>query len=295
MIVQFFQQGLQGVQDFISQAPFGIKLLTIITLNVYLINFLFKDIFSIYFMDFPFKVLYKYQIWRLFFTQFIEQKLGLILVPYFMCKNLSDVEKNLGTVVFLIDFFFKSFMIQVFLLSNQVIFLIISIITNKIYIPSFGLWNVYFVFVSLECFKNPDSFRTIFLCPCIFSAKYTPYFLFIFGQLISQSYDITAAFILLCVETYFFNYMILRPSQQFIQKLENSFLFRCFKSRSDFFIMTQNLQVNSSYQSELPVQHFQEFSGKGIQIGGTLNFDTIETINNYQYQEVDKQQSQQSK
>ncbi|CAD8100749.1 unnamed protein product [Paramecium primaurelia] len=287
MNVPLLPQEQQRTYNFISKVPFGIKILIIITLYVYLINLCFKDIFKTYFMDVPYKVLYEYQLWRLFFTQFIEQLFGLIIMPYFMCMNLSDIEKRLGTVVFLIDFFFKSFMIQV-------IFLIISLIINNISIPSYGLWNVYFVYVSLDCFKNPDSLRTIFLCPCVFPAKYTPFVLFIFGQLISQSYDITAAFILLCVEAYFFNFMILRPSQQFIQKLENSFLFRCFKSRSDFYIMTQNLQVNSSYSSVLPVQYVQEFSGKGIQIGGTLNFDTTESINNYQYQEIDPQQSQQS-
>lgn len=49
-----------------------------------------------------------------------------------ICMNLADLEKTLGTVVFLCDFFFKSFMIQVilylYLFKDHILnFIIVSI------------------------------------------------------------------------------------------------------------------------------------------------------------------------
>ncbi|CAD8135958.1 unnamed protein product [Paramecium pentaurelia] len=281
MNLQSLPQGQQSLQDFINQIPFGIKLVTIITFVVYLINLLFNDLFTNCFIDQPLKVFQGYQIWRLFFTQFIENLFGLIIMPLFICMNLSDLEKTIGTVVFLLDFFFKSFLIQV-------IFLILSLIIQNNNYPSKGLWNVYVVYISLQCFANPEQLRSLFFFPCVLPSKYIPYGLVMIGFMMSQSFDPIAALILAYVESYYFNFMIFRPSQHFIQRLENSFLFKKASSRQDFFVMTQNLQGNpSTQQQQLPVRQVEEYQGKGIQIGGSTNFDNIVIDNNDQFQQDD--------
>ncbi|CAD8210854.1 unnamed protein product [Paramecium octaurelia] len=271
-------QGQQTIQGFINEIPFGIKLLTIITLIVFFINVLFDGFFAKQFIDIPIKVFQDFQLWRLFFTQFIESLFGAILMPLFICMSLSDLEKRIGTVVFILDFFFKSFLIQV-------IYLILSLIIQNNNIPSKGLWNVYLVYLSLQCFAEPNQLRRLFFFPCDLPAKIIPFLLVLIGFLMSQSFDPIAALILAYIEANYFNFMIFRPSQRFIQKLENGFLFRDVKSRSDFFLLTENLQGRPQNQADLPVQHVEEFQEKGIQIGSSLNFDNVETNNNNQTQQ----------
>ncbi|CAD8042847.1 unnamed protein product [Paramecium primaurelia] len=281
MNLQSLPQEQQSLQGFINQIPFGIKLVTIITFVVFLINTLFDDQFTKCFQDQPLKVFQEYQIQRLFFTQFIESIFGLIIMPLFICMNLSDLEKTIGTVVFLLDFFFKNFMIQV-------IFLILSLITLNNIKPSQGLWNVYIVYISLQCFANPDQLRSLFFFPCVVPSKYIPYGLVMIGLIMNQNIDSIAALILAYVEANYYNFMIFRPSQHFIKRLENSFLFKKAMSRQDFFVMTQNLQGNpSTQQQQLPVRQAEEYQGKGIQIGGSTNFDNIVIDNNDQFQQDD--------
>ncbi|CAK66518.1 unnamed protein product (macronuclear) [Paramecium tetraurelia] len=285
MNIQNSPQGQQTIQGFINQVPFGIKLLTIITLIVFFINALFDGFFTNYFIDTPIKVFQNFQLWRLFFTQFIENLFGAILMPIFICMSLSDLEKTLGTVVFILDFFFKSFMIQV-------IYLILSLIIQNNNLPSRGLWNVYLVYLSLQCFANPNQLRSFFFFPCVLPAKIIPFLLVLMGVFMSQSFDPIAALILAYIEANYFNFMIFRPSQQLIQKLENGFLFRNVKSRSDFFVMTQNLQGRPQNQADLPVQHVEEYQEKGIQIGSSLGFDNIETNNKQTFQQFSNQSQQ---
>lgn len=64
--------GLKSIFDFIVKTPFGIKLITIITVVVYLINLFCQNIFTYWFIDNPILVLKKHQYWRMFFAQFIE-------------------------------------------------------------------------------------------------------------------------------------------------------------------------------------------------------------------------------
>ncbi|CAD8124718.1 unnamed protein product [Paramecium sonneborni] len=278
MNINQLPQGEQNATDFLNRIPIGNKIITIITIFVFLINSLFDQIFTYYFLNIPELVFHGFQLQRLFFTQFIEGFFGLILMPIFFIMNFSDLEKTLGSVVFLIDFFIKGFLVQI-------IFLILSLIIQNDSMPSYGLMNLFIVYLSLQCFANPEQLRTFCFFPCLVPSKYIPFIFVLFGFFMKHSIDPVAAIILALIEAKYFNFMIFRPTQQFIQTIENSIIFSSLKQRSDFHLINQDFQIGSSNQQEKPATKTQEFQGQGNQIGTSINFDNIVISDTEQFQQ----------
>ncbi|CAD8127133.1 unnamed protein product [Paramecium sonneborni] len=271
--------------------PLAIKIITITTVLIYLVNYFFDNIFNKWFMDIPYLVIENYEIQRLFFTQFIENLFGIIIMPFLFYCNVQDIEKSLGTVVFLIDFFIKNFLIQF-------IFQIFALIIQNNNMYSYGLWNVLFVYISLSCFANPNETRSLVLLPWYFipfqmTSKYIPFVWMGIHLLFNRNLDSFAALLLIIIEIKCFKFMIFRPSQIFIQKLENSCFFRCFKKRTDFFAIQQDFKARqpNQVQEQRPIPQVQPFSGQGIQIGANINFDNL-NINNIQNSFINVESSQ---
>ncbi|CAD8206819.1 unnamed protein product [Paramecium octaurelia] len=283
-----YSQSDNSCWGFLNQIPFGIKIILILLTAVTLINTLCSEKFTYWFEDLPSKVFEDFELWRLFFTQFINSYLSAMFMFFIFCTQVVDLEKKLGTVVFLLDFFFKNIMIQI-------TFLILSLIVQIYSIPSRGLWNFYLVYISLQCYANPEQLIKILFLPCQLPGKYLPFVYALIGLAVNQNYDSIAALIFAYIEAKFFNSMMFRPSQSFIKKIENSHLMKGIRIREDFYLMTENLQ---SYPTkELPErdQEYQGriFQGQGVQIGGNnINLENIVIDDSEQFEEDDTERNE---
>ncbi|CAK58762.1 unnamed protein product (macronuclear) [Paramecium tetraurelia] len=275
-----YSQADTSCAGFINQIPLGIKIILLLLISATLVDALFSGIFTYWFQDLPLKIFKGFQLWRLFFTQFIESLFGVMFMIYIFSTSVVNTEKKLGTVVFLLDFFFKNFMIQV-------VFLILSLIIQVYTIPSRGLWNIYLVYLSLQCYANPEGLVRIWFFPCQLPGKYVPIIYGLIGFAMNQSYDPIAALIFGYIEAKFFNSMMFRPSQSFIKKIENSNFLKRLVTREDFHLMQQNLDLNPTEEKEMSERE-RSFQGKGIKIGGgdNFNFENI-IVDNSEYCDQD--------
>ena len=123
--------------------------------------------------------------------------------------DATDLERTIGSVIFLFDFFLKNILIQII---NFILSIFFSLFYSEIALePSYGLWNTVMIYVTLRSLTNPD-LKINFMClPIQITAKYYPIALFVLlSMVLSIKLDLIAAILLALIEFKFFNGLLLR-------------------------------------------------------------------------------------
>ena len=99
-----------------------------------------------------------------------------------------------------------------------------------------GLWPILMCDLTLLCLNNPEEPMRLFLFPCIIKAKYYPLVLFLIFTILS---GFNIDFEVLCAISFGFLYHfylknLLKITNNFAMKVENSFLCRWMKSKKGF-------------------------------------------------------------
>jgi membrane associated rhomboid family serine protease len=259
------------------------------TIILYILN-IFIPYIALFLSDIPYFTVFYFQIWRLITTPFMTTGiLSIIFSLIFWFKDAVKLEKELGTVKYMLVFFMNTLCIQI--LYCLVTLLISLIIQNTILmrmkvtpngIRNEGLWPILMCDLTLLCLNNPEEPMRLFLFPCIIKAKYYPLVLFLIFTILS---GFNIDFEVLCAISFGFLYHfylknLLKITNNFAMKVENSFLCRWMKSKKGFVNTggvtlpqlrnnlenVRNVVVNGNNAN--PQGGFRAFRGKGVAVGG---------------------------
>ena len=275
------------LNSFLDNLPFFIKWFMIITLFFFLLNF-FTVYIAFYLANIPYYTIYQCQFWRLITTAFITTGLiNLIFSLLIFYRYSINTEKDIGTIKYMLNFFRNCLFIQI--IYSLITLLISLIIRNSILmkmkltmggVHNDGLWPILMCEITLFCLCNPERDMRFFIFPCVFKAKYYPLILFGIFTLLSNfniDFEILSgiAFGFLC---HYYLKNKIEFSNQFVLKLENSFLCKWMKNKKGFISISNpgspeiptNLEhiTNSNNNNEI---NFKAFKGKGVTVGSNEN------------------------
>ena len=296
-----FKQLKEKCMIILDTMPLFLKFVIMSTIVLYLLNLLIPYV-SLVLADIPYYTIYYCQLWRIFTTPFMTTNiLSIIFSLFFWFKDAFKLEREIGTVKYLLIFFMNTFFIQ--LLYCLIAFLISLIIQNDILLKmkitprgvrSEGLWPILLCDLTLLCLSNPNESIRFYFFPCIIKAKYYPLILFVIFTVLS---GFIIDFEILCGIGFGFLYHYylknkIKVSTNFASKMENSFLFRWMKNKKGFINngglgspeLQNNLEnirnVNVSGNIDSTAQNdFKAFQGKGVALGGGDN--RSDANNNY--------------
>ena len=280
------------IGNIFNSMPFFVKIVISSTIILYLINF-FVPYVALFLADIPYFTVYRIQLWRLFTTPFITT--GLISVIFSIIlwySKASRLEKEIGTIKYMLIFFMNSFFIQILYCCLMLLFSLIirSQIPMKMKVTQYGvrnegIWPILLCDITLLCLSNPEENMKFRFFPCVIKAKYYPLILFLIFTIIS---GFVIDFENLCGIGFGFLYHYflknkLQISNNLATKLANSFLCRWMKNKKGYvnvggigsFVLQNNLENvrnvnigNSSSSNNSNGKGFTAFKGKGVAVGG---------------------------
>ena len=233
-------------KNFIDSIPFCIKILLGSNLILFCFCFFFIP-FSFALANIPYYTILRFQIWRLVTSNFISTSfLNLIFVFFFWLPQSMNLERSIGTVRYMINFFVNSIFIQLLYDLFLLIFSIFnsSILLKKIYydknnnmeyIESDGLWPYIMMEMTILCLANPENEMNILCFSYPIKSKYYPLILFVILTVCNFTikFDLIAGIVYGCIYVYYLrNYLDF--DEQTIEKIEGSFLFNYTKNYPSF-------------------------------------------------------------
>ena len=273
-----------------NSMPLFIKFVLFTTLILYLLNS-FMPFISFIFANIPYYTIYYFNLYRLITTSFITTNiLSIIFSIYFWYQEAVKLEREIGTVKYMLIFLMNSFCIQLIYTLIMFLFSLFTVqsqsllkkkITN-LGLRNDGLWPILLCDLTLLCLSNPEEPQKFYFLPFSLKAKYYPIFLFIFFIIIS---GFTFNLEVLCGIGFgfLFHYYLknkLLLSNNFATKIENSFLCKWMKKKKGFINiggvripdLKNNLEnvrnISISERAGIAKGGFKAFKGKGIAIGG---------------------------
>ena len=180
------------INRILDSMTYFIKLVICTTVILYLINFIIPYV-ALLLADIPYYTIYYIQIWRLITTPFMTTNLfSVIFSIFFWYDKASKLEKEIGTIKYMLVFFMNSICIQI--LFNILMLLLSFIIQSKTpllmklkggVVRNEGLWPILLCDITLLCLSNPNENMQFRFFPCVIKAKYYPLFLFLIFTIIS--------------------------------------------------------------------------------------------------------------
>ena len=272
-----------------SAMPLFIKFVLFITIILYLIN-IFIPFISLIFANIPYYTIYYFNLWRLITTSFITTNiLSIIFSIYFWYQEAVKLEREIGTVKYMLIFLMNTFCIQ--LMYTLIMFLFSLIIRSQTLLQlkitnsgvrNEGLWPILLCDLTLLCLSNPEERQKFYFFPFSLKAKYYPIFLFVFFTILN-GFRIDLEVLCGIGFGFLFHYYLknkLLLSNNFATKLENSFLFRWMKKKKGFIYIggvrlpeiKNNLEnmrnVSINERIGIVQSKFKAFKGKGLTVGG---------------------------
>ena len=302
---------ISKIKIFWNSIPLFVKFIISSTMIFYILN-LFISYISFFLTNIPLFTIYKFQLWRLITNVFITTSLLNIIFAFLSwIKDAIELENRNGTLKYMIIFFINSIFIQIiycfilvlcYLLTNNKLVLTLNIIMGKV--ENNGIWPLIMGELTLLCMTNPEVPMRVFFFPCEVKAKYYPIVLF-FLFVIFNGMQIDFRVLFSIIYGLLYHYLLrnkLQITDQFIQKLEISFLFKWMIKLNGFVSLSNsfnpnipvviapsnnNVEISSSENIQNPNSGFSAFRGKGVAVGGSLG------INNGEYSNVSQNSSNQ--
>ena len=285
----------------LNSMPFFVKIVVCSTVILYLINLIIPFV-AYFFADIPYFTVYYLQIWRIFTTPFITTGLfSVIFSIYFWYEKASKLEKEIGTIKYILIFFMNTICIQIMFCALML--LLALIIRNKAPlmmklsragVRNEGIWPILLCDITLLCLSNPNETMQFRFFPCTIRAKYYPLVLFLIFTIIS-GFQIDFENMCGIGFGFLYHYFLrnrLKISNNCAERLGNSCLCRWMKTKKGFIgtgginsfgniairnsndvrnVNISNVQNNINKSREKVKQTFQAFKGKGIAVGGGDN------------------------
>ena len=291
--------------------PLFIRFVVTSTVILYILN-LFIPLISLYFSNIPYFIIFKFQLWRLFTNAFITTSIFSIIFAFMSwIKDASNLETNIGTMKYMMIFMVNSILIQ---FIEMTILLVIYLIANRQqrilalnynlgYVENDGLWPIIMAELTLLCLCNPEIEMRFLFLPCVIKAKYYPFILVGFFTLLNQFRPnfgvLSGVFYGFIYHKYLKNILVV--SDNFINKLENCFIFKWMTKMKGYVKcgnnQVQNISIsvetnnNDNYSTNNNNNNnnkrgFVAFSGKGVTVGSSQNSSNNTSMNSDGYQNI---------
>ena len=298
----------EKIKNIWNNIPLYVRFIMLSSLVIYLINLLIP-IIGFYLANVPFYTIYKFQLWRVVTTSFLNTSIINILFGLLAwVSDGSSLERSMGTVKYMFTFVINGIMIQ--LIHTLVMFVIYLVLqTDKIlsmnvvsgyHVENNGLWPIIMAEITLLCMANPNTPMRLFFFPCELQAKFYPFILFAFFVLISGfqiQFDLFAGILYGIIYIYLLKNKM-NISDSFAKKCEGCFMFKWMKDFQGFIpvgsgqpvVMIRNTgataveQTGNVGENNAPTamnnvnnnnnpSGFKAFQGKGVAVGGTLGLE----------------------
>jgi membrane associated rhomboid family serine protease len=228
-----------------ATVPLFVRFIMISTITLYLISWIIS--IDVVLCNLPYYTLKQFELWRLFTSVFMTVSIINILFAFISwVPDAIRLETTTGTARYLLNFMTNSILIQVI---YSLILLLLSLVAGDeiLKMPSSGLWPLIMAEITLLCLSNPENDVRMFLIPCPMKAKFYPWALLAFFTILNMrlQFDLIAG----VGYAYLFNFYLrnkIHFSDNFVQKCENSFLFRPF-SRMTGFISLNMCNSNTGF------------------------------------------------
>ena len=221
-----------GFKKLWNIVPLFIKLMSLSTLCLYLLNLFFSSI-SYCLSNIPHYTIFHIHLWRLISTILMTTSIfNVILGLIFWAREGSSIETRLGTMKYIIIFLRNTILIEI--LYTLIIYLVSLIIkkkdftlnkiNNKGAVRNCGFWPVIMCEVTLLCICNPNTRVKFLSIPWEFSAKYYPliwFALFCCFNNYNNDIEVFTGVIFAFIYQYGLRYY-LNISDKFIEKMENN-------------------------------------------------------------------------
>lgn len=234
----FYQQA----QDYIKSIPLITKIIAGATIVFYLLSwFSFLGSFVTFFQSVPYNTIFRFRLWTLATTIVITPSILNIIFAFMAWLPRAFMnEKELGSANFLLNVLSRTVIIQIMFTLLMFVFYVFAG-DAALKVPSMGLWPLILADITISCTEEPDREVMFFFIPYPIKAKYYPWVLIGFFTLLNFNIQ----FDILCGVGfgYLFTYKLkdkLNISSQFVQKVENSFIFKYAKSSPSFISASQN-------------------------------------------------------
>lgn len=154
---------MDDLKDWWGSLTWFVKFLIASCVAVYVLDlFFFQGYLTYAFVNIPQKTIFSFNIWRLFTAGFVHGSIiNLLISLYSIYRYVVRLERDMGTVYLIIDFFVKQALLQI-VFSIMVIFLNYTIFPGALFY-SLGLWTMVILYISIDSFSNPEE-ETMFLC-----------------------------------------------------------------------------------------------------------------------------------
>lgn len=237
---------LKRAKEFFDTMPLFINIVLYSTFIIYILNLLISFI-SLILSDIPYYTIYYVQIWRLFTTPFMTTNILNLLLSYILwLREATKLEKELGTIKYMLIFFMNTFCIQ--LLYCFIMILLSLSIQNPLFLKNKktksgvvnqGLLPILLCDLTLLCLSNPERDMNFHFFKM--KAKHYPFLLLSILILFnfSSNYEIISGFLF---AFYYHKYLKnkIKISDDIAVKLSDSSLFVWMKNIKGY-IKTQGI------------------------------------------------------
>jgi hypothetical protein len=221
-----------GFKKLWNIVPLFVKLMSLSTLSLYLLNLFFSSI-SYCLSNIPHYTIFHIHLWRLISSVLMTTSIfNVILGLIFWAREGSSIETRLGTMKYIIIFLRNTLLIEI--LYTLIIYLVSLIIkkkdftlnkiNNKGAVRNCGFWPVIMCEVTLLCICNPNTRVKFLSIPWEFSAKYYPliwFVLFCSFNNYNNDIEVFTGVLFAFIYQYGLRYY-LNISDKFIEKMENN-------------------------------------------------------------------------
>ena len=209
--------------DYLIKTPLFTCLICILTVLFYILSFFFPE-FILKLTNIPEFTINKFHVWSLITSFMVSLNFQNWIFPFVIwIPEGRTLERELGTLKYIINFCVNSLIIQIMFLIVSFIF---SLFIYKLWeVPSCGIMPAVLAEITILSFANPNNLVTFLKIPLDFRAIYYPFILFFVFLLINLFCFKIDALCGLIFGIIFFYY--LRPylviSNDLILKIESCF------------------------------------------------------------------------
>eukprot|EP01017_Pseudomicrothorax_dubius_P027059 TRINITY_DN3075_c0_g2_i1.p1 TRINITY_DN3075_c0_g2~~TRINITY_DN3075_c0_g2_i1.p1 ORF type:complete len:366 (-),score=64.94 TRINITY_DN3075_c0_g2_i1:886-1983(-) len=260
---------VQGLKTWWSDVGVATRLITYSSIFVFVASFIYP--LNLLLANFPGSTILSIQLWRLLTAPFAN--LSLISLVFGLLVYLPDAaqrEREVGTVLFAIDFLYLTVQIQ---LLFTIVGFILGLIFSTSSISSYNLWPLFLAAVVKLCLGNPEQKVRILILPITVKARYYPFGLLIFFCVFSGGIQLD---LIVAGLVGYLHHRNLLPqlsiTKEFVQRIEQSLLCRFLISSPSFknIDTSVNFGTASTFSTGRKVLG-QQFAGRGTSLGGESN------------------------
>lgn len=190
MNINTISKNLSGSSDALKEAalsywskvPLFSRFIVYSSITIYILSWIVLDI-VLFFCNIPQYTLFEYRIWTLFTTVFVNLNIfTLIFALWSWLEISSKFETRNGTILFILNFFLNSVLIQsIYLTLTVFLSILFPSLLQKL---SAGLWPVIILLITLECLQNQETDYKLFSLSI--KQKYYPWLLLLFFTIVNQ-------------------------------------------------------------------------------------------------------------